>query len=141
MDQEILNRIPQRAPFLYGDKILDRTDKSITTSHYISGEEDFFKGHFPGQPIMPGVLLCEAAFQTGALLMSYIVEGGLAGKTAVVSRIQSAKFKTLVKPQDTLQINVSLTEFLSNAAFMKGKITVNDKVALQIEFACTLIGE
>lgn len=141
MNQEILSRIPQREPFLYIEDILDRTENTITTSQKITGEEDFFKGHFPGNPIMPGVLLCEATFQTGALLMSYIMEGGLRNKTAVVSRIQSAKFKNMVKPGDQLEIKVELTEQIANAAYMKGKLLTNGKTALQIEFACTLVGE
>lgn len=141
MNQEILDRIPQRDPFLYIEEITDRTENSITTTKMITGQEDFFKGHFPDNPIMPGVLLCEATFQTGALLMSYIMEGGLDNKTAVVSRIQSAKFKTMVKPGDRLEIKVELTEQISNAAYMKGKLFANGKTALQIQFACTLIGE
>lgn len=141
MNQEILNRIPQRDPFLYIEDIVEHTKNSITTTKIITGQEDFFKGHFPGNPIMPGVLLCEATFQTGALLMSYIMEGGLGDKTAVVSRIQSAKFKTMVKPGDHLKIQVELTEQISNAAYMKGKLLANGKTALQIQFACTLIGE
>lgn len=141
MNPEILTRIPQRDPFLYIEDILEKTENSITTSKKITGEEDFFKGHFPGNPIMPGVLLCEATFQTGALLMSYLMEGGLGKKTAVVSRIQSAKFKNMVRPKDELQIHVTLTEQIANAAYMKGKVLANNKVALQIEFACTLVGE
>ena len=139
MNQEILNRIPQREPFLYIEDIIDRTDNTITTTQMISGKEDFFRGHFPGDPIMPGVLLCEATFQTGALLMSYIMDGGLEGKTAVVSRIQSAKFKAMVRPGDKLEIKVELKELISNAAYMKGKLLTNGKTALQIEFACTLV--
>lgn len=141
MNQEILDRIPQREPFLYIEDIVDRTENTITTSKLITGKEDFFKGHFPGNPIMPGVLLCEATFQTGALLMSYIMEGGLGSKTAVVSRIQSAKFKNMVIPGDKLEIKVELTEQIANAAYMKGRLLSNGKTALQIEFACTLVGE
>lgn len=140
MNEEILKRIPQREPFLYIEDILDKTEKTITTSKFITGKEDFFRGHFPGDPIMPGVLLCEATFQTGALLMSYIMDGGLEGKTAVVSRIQSAKFKSMVRPGDKLEIKVELKELISNAAYMKGKLLANGKTALQIEFACTLVG-
>lgn len=140
MDKEILERIPQRDPFLYIDSILDRTEKTITTGKSITGEEDFFKGHFPGNPIMPGVLLCEACFQSGALLMSYIMDGGLENKTAVVSRIQSAKFKTMIKPGDKLEIKTELIDQLENAAYLKSKLTTNGKLALAIEFACTLVG-
>lgn len=138
--EEILQRIPQRDPFLFIDSIIDRTETSVTTKRTVTGKEDFFKGHFPGQPIMPGVLLCEAAFQTGALLMSYIIEGGLSGKTAVVSRINNAKFKHMVTPGDELKINVTLTEQIGDAAFMKGVITCSGKKALLIDFAVTLVG-
>ncbi len=140
MNEEIKKRIPQREPFLYIEEIVSKEERTITTSKKITGEEDFFKGHFPGDPIMPGVLICEAAFQTGALLMSYIMEGGITGKTAVVSRIQSAKFKNMVRPGDELQMTVSLVDQLENAAYLKGKVTTNGKTALQIEFACTLVG-
>jgi 3-hydroxyacyl-[acyl-carrier-protein] dehydratase len=144
MNQEILERIPQRDPFLYLEEIVSKQindeTKTITASKKITGQEDFFKGHFPGDPIMPGVLICEAAFQTGALLMSYVMEGGITDKTAVVSRIQSAKFKNMVRPGDEIQMTVSLVDQLENAAYMKGKVTANGKTALQIEFACTLVG-
>jgi 3-hydroxyacyl-[acyl-carrier-protein] dehydratase len=144
MNAEILKRIPQRAPFLYIEEIISKeitdTIKTVTTSQKITGKEDFFKGHFPDNPIMPGVLICEAAFQTGALLMSYVMEGGISGKTAVVSRIQSAKFKSMVRPGDEIQMTVTLVDQLENAAYMKGKVTTNGKTALQIEFACTLVG-
>ena len=139
VNPEILERIPQKEPFLFISDIIDRTEDKLITSYEITGEEDFFKGHFPGQPIMPGVLLCEASFQTGALLMSYKFENGLSDKTAVVSRINNAKFKNLVKPGDKLEIEVSLTEQINNAAFMKGKISVAGKKALLIDFAVTLV--
>lgn len=144
VNPEIIERIPQREPFLYIEDIVSKEitekNKIITTSRHITGNEDFFKGHFPGDPIMPGVLICEAAFQTGALLMSYVMEGGIGGKTAVVSRIQSAKFKNMVRPGDEIQMTVSLKDQLENAAYMKGKVTANGKTVLQIEFACTLVG-
>jgi 3-hydroxyacyl-[acyl-carrier-protein] dehydratase len=136
---EILSRIPQRDPFLFIDEMVDRTEDSITTKRKVTGEEDFFKGHFPGQPIMPGVLLCEASFQTGALLMSYILEGGLEGKTAVVSRINNAKFKNMVVPGDELEIKVTLTEQIGPAAYMKAVVTANGKKSLILDFAVTLV--
>jgi len=136
---EILNRIPQKDPFLFINDIKDQTEDSIITTLTLTGEEDFFKGHFPGNPIMPGVLMCEACFQTGALLMSYKFDNGLKGKTAVVSRINNTKFKAMVKPGDTLEIKVDLTEQIENAAFMKGIIKVDGKKVLLIDFAVTLV--
>ena len=131
MKDLIKKRIPQREPFLFVDKILSEEENKIITGLTLTGEEDFFKGHFPGNPIMPGVLLQEALFQTGALLMSKKSGGGL----GVVTRVQNAKFKNMVRPLDELVMEVELIEQVSNASYMKGKTTVNGKVVLVIEFA------
>lgn len=130
--------IPQREPFLYLDSVKESGDNFVITETLIDPKADFFKGHFPDNPIMPGVLLCEACFQSGALLIS-LKNGGIKDKTAVVSRIQNAKFKQIVKPNDTIEIKTEITEELGNAAFFKSKLTVNGKLALSIEFACTLV--
>ena len=135
----ILANIPQREPFLFIEKIVDQTTDSITTSKLLTGEEDFFRGHFPGAPVFPGVLMCEAVFQTGALLMALRGEGAGSTKTALVTRIQGAKFKNMARPGDELFITVDFVEMLANAAFMKGKITANNKTVMTIEFAATLV--
>lgn len=139
VDQKILENIPQRDPFLFIEKIVDHTKDSITTSKHLTGNEDFFRGHFPGRPVFPGVLMCEAVFQTGALLMALRGEAAGNSKTALVTRIQSTKFKNMAKPGDTLNITVDFVEMLANAAFMKGKITADNKTIMTIEFAATLI--
>jgi 3-hydroxyacyl-[acyl-carrier-protein] dehydratase len=139
MLETILANIPQREPFLFIEKIVDRTADSITTSKMLTGQEDFFRGHFPGAPVFPGVLMCEAVFQTGALLMSLRGESAGNSKTALVTRIQGAKFKNMAKPGDELLITVDFVEMLANAAFMKGKITANNKTIMTIEFAATLV--
>lgn len=128
----ITELIPQRPPFLFVDKILSLEDKKIKTSLTLSGNEDFFKGHFPGNPIMPGVLLQEALFQSGAALMAGNNTGGGLG---VVTRVQNAKFKNMVRPGETLEMEVELTESISNASYMKGTTRVNGKVVLVLEFA------
>lgn len=138
MDKTILENIPQREPFLFIEKILDRSEDSITTTIKLTGDEDFFKGHFPGSPVFPGVLMCEAVFQTGALLMSLKGSGADKAQKAVVTRIQNAKFKSMSVPGDELHIKVDFIEMLANAAFMKGKITANGKTVMTIEFACAL---
>jgi len=139
MLQTILDNIPQRDPFLFIEKIIERSENSITTSKLLTGEEDFFKGHFPGSPVFPGVLMCEAVFQTGALLMALKGESANSSRKALVTRIQGAKFKNMAKPGDELMITVDFVEMLANAAFMKGKITANNKTVMSIEFAATLV--
>jgi 3-hydroxyacyl-[acyl-carrier-protein] dehydratase len=129
---EILELIPQRSPFLFVDKVVERNDRTIHTQYLVKGSEDFFKGHFPGNPIMPGVLLQEAIFQSGAALMSFLSQGQGLG---VVTRVQNAKFKNMVKPGDLLEMEVELVESLSNAHYMKGTTKVSGKTVMIIEFA------
>lgn len=132
---EVLETIPQKPPFLFVDKVVSRESNTINTSFQVSGEEDFFKGHFPGNPIMPGVLLQEAIFQSGALLMATKGDGGI----GVVAKVGGAKFKNFVKPGDLLEMEVELVDQVSNAFYMKGKSRVNGKVVLSIEFTCALV--
>ncbi len=139
MLETILLNIPQREPFLFIENIVERTTDKITTSKKLTGEEDFFRGHFPGRPVFPGVLMCEAVFQTGALLMALKGEAAGNSKTALVTRIQNTKFKNMAKPGDLLHITVDFVEMLANAAFMKGKITCEGKTIMTIEFAATLV--
>jgi 3-hydroxyacyl-[acyl-carrier-protein] dehydratase len=136
MSLDIKELIPQREPFLFVDKILECSEKIISTSLFLTGKEDFFRGHFPGNPIMPGVLLQEAIFQSGAALMA---KNQSMPSLGVVTRVQNAKFKNMVKPGDTLIISVELLEQLANASYMKGNIKVNDKVVLSMEFAVASI--
>jgi 3-hydroxyacyl-[acyl-carrier-protein] dehydratase len=105
----------------------------------ITFNEPQFTGHFPNNPVMPGVLMCEAVFQTGAYLMARRGEKTQTGQTAVVTRIQNAKFKNMAKPGDRLVIKVDFVEMLANAAYMKGKVTVENKTILTIEFAAALV--
>lgn len=139
--QEILERIPHRPPFLWVDSIVERTSDSIVTRTTIPENLEVFQGHYPGNPIMPGVLLCEAVFQSGALLMSYMLESGelkASGEVPVLTRIEGAKFKRLVGPGDIIETTVQHKETLSSVSFMKGSLRVNGKVAVQVDFSCAL---
>lgn len=139
--EDILQRIPHREPFLWVDHIEAVESDSIITSKIVNHDLDVFNGHYPDNPIMPGVLLCEAIFQTGALLISFMLENGRfesSGTVPVITRIEGAKFKRMVLPGDLLTINVKVKEILSSVCFMRGTIRVNGKVAVQADFACTV---
>jgi len=135
--------IPHRPPFLFVDQIIDITKIKITTEKRVKSNEPFFKGHYPGNPIMPGVLVCEAIFQSGAVLVSSTYKNS--GTSAidskgvpVLTRIKDVKFKNIVRPNDLLQIQVELAERIGGAFFMKGVAMVDGKVAVRVEFAVTI---
>ncbi|MCX5849348.1 MAG: beta-hydroxyacyl-ACP dehydratase [Deltaproteobacteria bacterium] len=135
--EDVLAAIPQRPPFLFVDKIISRDGNSITTQRKLREEENFFKGHFPGNPIMPGALLCEACFQTGAILMGTGNQKGL----GVVTRIKDTKFKNFARPGDTLTITVVLDDKIDNAFYMSGTILVGDKLILKTIFQGAFLPE
>lgn len=139
--EEVTSLIPHRPPFLWVDSIISFSDDTIITEKMIPTDLDIFLGHYPGNPIMPGVLLCEAIFQSGALLMGKmeLVQEGEVQAVPVLTRINSAKFKRSVYPGDSVQIKVRLIETLSSASFFKGTMKLNGKVAVQVDFACTMV--
>lgn len=142
-NSEIYGAIPHRPPFLWVDSILSCDARTIITEKFIAPDLDVFKGHYPGYPLMPGVLLCEAVFQTGALFMARTLkESGhhseAGQRSPVLTRIKGAKFKREVKPGDTIQIHVTLDETIGNAWFFKGKVMLGDKTAVKVNFGCTL---
>jgi len=138
--EEILNAIPHRPPFLFVDKIVEISGTKIRTVKEIKPDDPVFQGHYPGQPIMPGALICESIFQTGAILLSKMM-GGLSSSIPVLTRINNAKFKNIVKPGSTLDIEAELVEKVSNAYYMKGKASVAGKTSVIVEFTVTLAKE
>ena len=137
---DILNTIPHRPPFLFVDEIVERTDNRIRTRKRVNADEPFFKGHYPGYPIMPGVLVCECVFQAGALLMAKKM-GMEAGKVPVLSRVHNIKFKNAVYPDSVLDITVDYVESVGPAQYMKGKAQVDGKTAVTVEFTAMLMEE
>ena len=140
MDSEIYQKIPHRPPFLWLDKIIQLDDQQIEAEKYISPDLELFKGHYPDYPIMPGVILCEAVFQAGALLISEMLAhaGEVSDGVPVLTRIYGARFKRQVRPGDTIRVRAALKEKLGPAWLMNGKVILNNKTAVAVEFGCTL---
>ena len=140
--EEIYQTIPHRPPFLFIDEILELHPDGATCSRTIRADEPQFEGHYPGNPIMPGVLLCEACFQTGAIYLAKQIEAegrSLQDVTPVLSRINNARFKQMVKPGDTVTIEVKMKEQVSKFYFLTAKVLKAGKPALTIEFALTML--
>jgi 3-hydroxyacyl-[acyl-carrier-protein] dehydratase len=137
-DPAIYRAIPHREPFLLVDEILERGPGRIVCAKTFSGKEDFFAGHYPGSPLVPGVLLCEAAMQSGAILLAEQLAGA-EGKVPVATRMNDVRFKRIVRPGETIRIEVELAERLADAFFLHAKVTVDGKVAVRFEFACTAV--
>lgn len=137
MNDSILNYLPQRPPFLFVDKIIECDEKRIHAQKFMTGEEDFFKGHFPNNPIMPGVLLQEALFQSAIVLLNKQAKGPLG--IGVVTRVDKVKFKRLVKPLDTLDLKVEWLDQIDNAYYFKGRAYVDEELTVSLEFTCALL--
>ena len=135
---KIHQAIPHRPPFLFVDAIKELSENRIKTLKNILPGESFFEGHYPGNPIMPGVLICESILQSGAILISEKTHCS-AHSIPVVTRIQDVKFRKLVKPGDLLETEVEIIETLNGVYFLKGKTTVSGKTAVSAKFACTMI--
>jgi len=138
--QEFLQYIPHRPPFLFVDRVVEATEDGIKTQKEVKAEEPYFKGHYPGRPIMPGVLILESVFQTGAILMGKRLQGA-ENKLPVVTRVNHVKFKHAVFPGDTMEIEVKLTQWVEPACFLSGRVTVNGKTAATLDFAVMLVEE
>lgn len=147
-DRFILERIPHRPPFLWVDRVREISEDRILAEKQVPEDLDIFRGHYPNYPILPGVLICEALFQAGALLISEMMsrkdggeEGAIPAGVPVLTRIHEAKFKRGAYPGDNLALEVTFKEEMGNAWFMKGTARISGKTAVKVEFACTLAEE
>ncbi len=135
--ERIQAAIPHRAPMLLVDEVVHQADRQIICRKTFRENEFFFQGHFPDHPIVPGVILCEAAMQAGAVLLSALVSGSTRG-VPVATRLNDVKFKKVIRPGDQIEMKVQLLERLADAFFLKAQITCEGKVAVRFEFACTM---
>ena len=137
--QEIQAILPHRYPFLLIDRVLDMTRrKRIVALKNVTVNEPFFQGHFPGFPIMPGVLIVEAIAQAGGALMLTEVDGR-EGKLMVFTGIERARFRRPVVPGDQLRIEVEVTAWRQTAVRMQGMAYVGDKLVCEATVSCQLV--
>jgi 3-hydroxyacyl-[acyl-carrier-protein] dehydratase len=130
--------IPHRPPFLFVDEIVSLDESTIEAFKTVDPDEEFFKGHYPDFPIMPGVLVCECLFQSAALLLSSIVSDPGA-RAPVLTRVGKAKFRRIVLPGDRIDLRVTLDQRVSDVFYMKGKASVGGEMAVTIDFSCALV--
>ena len=137
--EEVQAAIPHRDPFLFIDEIVECDDKRILCQKTFTGKEFFFQGHYPGFPIVPGVLLCEAAMQAGAILLTRIFKDeDINERIPVVAKMGEVRFKQVVRPGDTIMIEVKFRDKMTSVYFLKAKVTLNGKTSVQFDFACAL---
>jgi 3-hydroxyacyl-[acyl-carrier-protein] dehydratase len=137
--QEIQRILPHRYPFLLIDRVLDLVPKKrIVALKNVTINEPFLMGHFPGFPIMPGVLMVEAIAQAGgALLLTEIPDRN--SKLMVFTGIERARFRRPVVPGDQLRIEVEVLAWRRTAARMQGTVYVEDKKACEAIVTCQLV--
>ncbi len=137
--QEIMTFLPHRYPFLLVDRILEVIpEKEVFALKNVTINEPFFQGHFPGTPVMPGVLIIEAMAQAGGVLAYESVPDQARGSLIYFMGIDKVKFRKPVVPGDQLIINVKILKLRKTAVKMSGTVTVKEKLVAEAEFMATL---
>jgi 3-hydroxyacyl-[acyl-carrier-protein] dehydratase len=139
MNPAVTDLIPHRSPFLFVDEIVAESADALTARRAWRAEEDFYQGHYPGAPITPGVLLCEAVFQTGALYMARQaqVAGAKPGEgVPLLAKISDVRFRNPVYPGDVILIEVKKQEEMGGFTMMSGAVKKADGTrVLTVNFA------
>ncbi len=138
----IMEMIPHRYPFLMIDRVIDlQPDVSAVGVKNVSINEFFFQGHFPRQPVMPGVLIIEAMAQTAAVLVVETLEGAAAGKLVYFMTVEDGRFRKPVVPGDTLHIHVSKVRNRGNVWKFNGEAKVNGVLMAQARFSAMIMDD
>lgn len=137
---DIMGHLPHRYPFLLVDRIVECDDeKHVVGIKNVTVNEPFFQGHFPGRPVMPGVLQLEAMAQTAGVLLNRIAGGK--GSIPFFMSIDKARFRRVVEPGDQLRIEVEILRLRSRSAKFKAVAKVDGEVASEAEMMCMMTEE
>ncbi len=138
--QDIIKQcIPHRDPMLMLTRVISVEGHKITAENHVGAEREFFKGHFPGRPIMPGVLIVETVAQAGAMLIE--LAGLIDGETEFMafSGVDKAKFRRPVQPNDTICVDVEIVKQRGKLYKFEGVAKVDDKIAAQVDFTASIM--
>jgi 3-hydroxyacyl-[acyl-carrier-protein] dehydratase len=138
--ERIMEMIPHRDPFLMVDKLVDVVvnERAVGIKH-VSGDEYYFKGHFPTRPVMPGVLIIEAMAQTAAVLVVHTLGPEAEGKLVYFMSVDKAKFRRPVVPGEVLQVHVTKQQNHRNVWRFEGEAKVEGKLAAEAVFAAMIM--
>jgi 3-hydroxyacyl-[acyl-carrier-protein] dehydratase len=136
---EVLRRIPHRHPFLLVDRCENFVpNQSIVGIKNVTANEGFFQGHFPGFPVMPGVLIVEALAQTGAILMSKTLDVDPRGKVIYFTSLDECRFRNRVGPGDTVELKVKVLQHRRNLFKFEGRAWVGQRLCAECVFSAML---
>ncbi len=137
---EILRRIPHRYPFLLVDRATDYVaNESITGWKCVTINEPFFQGHFPNNPVMPGVLIIEALAQSGAVLMSKSLNADVTDRTIYFMTVDNCRFRSAVRPGAVLRMSVVVLKHRGDYFKFRGEARVGDTLAAEAEWAAMVV--
>ncbi len=132
---EIKSVLPHREPMLLVDDIIKNDDGTVTGFYTVRGDEFFLQGHFPGMPVVPGVILCEMAAQSSCMLMADSVKG----KVTLYAGMNNVKFKNPVKPGDTAEFTCAHVRSMGPVHFIRAEGRVNGKLCMSGDFSFALL--
>lgn len=138
----VMQMIPHRYPMLMVDKVVRMvSDHSATGIKNVTVNEPYFQGHFPGRPVMPGVMIIESMAQTAAVLVVYTLGAASEGKLVYFMTVDNARFRRPVVPGDTLHIHVTKERRRGNVWKFSGKVMVEDQLAADADFAAMIMDQ